>query len=181
MLKISVTGADFRTLCDQSVEYLCVRTLRAGEICEKLEDCKSYDVSIQERRKRRSQDANAYAWVLIGKLAAKLSISPNEVYRQYIPDVGDNYYILPIKSELVAAWDRQWCEGHDGRMIVDMGPSRALKGYNNVRTYFGSSDYDARQMSRLIDMIVQDCKEQGIETLTPCELDAMKERWACAR
>ena len=30
--------------------------------------------------------------------------------------------------------------------------------------YYGSSTYSTVQMGRLIDLIVQDCKEQGIET-----------------
>ena len=46
-----------------------------------------------------------------------------------------------------------------------------------MMSYIGSSDYDTAQMSRLIDLIVQDCKAQGIETLTPDKLDAMKVKW----
>jgi hypothetical protein len=36
-------------------------------------------------------------------------------------------------------------------------------------------------MSRLIDLIVQDCKAQGVETMTPFQLDALKERWGNGR
>jgi hypothetical protein len=46
-----------------------------------------------------------------------------------------------------------------------------------IRAYYGSSTYNTKQMSRLIDAIVEDCKEMDIETLTPRELDAMKSRW----
>ena len=41
----------------------------------------------------------------------------------------------------------------------------------------GSSDYDTAQMSRLIEIIIQECKAQGIETMTPRELDALVSRW----
>ena len=44
--------------------------------------------------------------------------------------------------------------------------------------YRGSSVYDNAQMSRLIENIVQDCKAVGIETLTPSELERLKEGWA---
>lgn len=66
-----------------------------------------------------------------------------------------------------------------GFSTVDIGPCRAenLKGYHNVISYFGSSDYDTKQMSRLIDLIVQDCKAQGIETLSEEKLAAMNEEW----
>lgn len=43
--------------------------------------------------------------------------------------------------------------------------------------YYGSSTFDTKQMARLIDNIVQDCKALGIETLTPQQLDALKEEW----
>ena len=62
-------------------------------------------------------------------------------------------------------------------MVKDMGPCRGLDGYHNMMSYIGSSDYDTTQMSHLIDLIVQDCKAQGIETLTPDKLDAMKVKW----
>jgi hypothetical protein len=37
--------------------------------------------------------------------------------------------------------------------------------------------YDTRQMSILIDGVVAECKEQGIETMTPAEIDELKQRW----
>ena len=83
------------------------------------------------------------------------------------------------KAELVEKWDHLWCSGHIGRITVDIGPCRAenLKGYHNVISYFGSSDYDTKQMSRLISLVVEDAKAQGIETLTPQELSRMEEEW----
>lgn len=43
--------------------------------------------------------------------------------------------------------------------------------------YFGSSSYDTVQMSRLIDLLIEDCKAQGIETATPDEIARYKEEW----
>jgi hypothetical protein len=59
---------------------------------------------------------------------------------------------------------------------TDTYPSK-IPGCTNVVLYYGSSAYDTAQMARLIDLIVYECKLQGIETLTPQELDAMKDRW----
>lgn len=120
---------------------------------------------------------NAYCWVLIGKLAAKLALTPEEVYRQYIPDVADNYTIVPIKEEHIEHWDRIWCKGHIGRMTKDMGPCRNISGYHNIMSFFGSSDYDTAQMHRLIELVVSDCKSQGIETLPPEELERLEREW----
>lgn len=52
-----------------------------------------------------------------------------------------------------------------------------LDGCTNAVLYYGSSAYDKAQMARLIDNIVQDCKAVGIETLTPEQLDKLKESW----
>jgi hypothetical protein len=57
-----------------------------------------------------------------------------------------------------------------------MGKSR-ISGYRNLRAYYGSSTYDTRQMSALIDTLVQDCKALDIETLSDEKLSAMMEGW----
>lgn len=139
------------------------------------------EIEIKKQRKRRSLDANAYFWSLAGKLSAVLRIPPEEVYRQYIPDVGGNFEIVPVKECDLEKKARWWASGKIGRISEDMGPCKDLPGYHNVRRFIGSSDYDTAQMSRLIDLIVSDCKDQGIETLTPDKLDAIKERWSHAQ
>jgi hypothetical protein len=50
-----------------------------------------------------------------------------------------------------------------------------------VRAYYGSSTYNTRQMSRLIDSVVEDCKAVGVETLSPDRLESMKEDWNAQR
>ena len=172
-----ITSDCFKWSSDESGEWLSIRTSCARKICESIEPGKQYDVDAKEHREKRSLDANAYCWVLIGKLASKLHIPPSEVYRQYIQDIGGNYQIFPIKEDRIDKWNKIWCSGHVGRMTRDIGPCRNTPGYHNIMTYFGSSDYDTAQMSRLIDLIVQDCKAQGIETLTPDKLDSMKLKW----
>ena len=139
---------------------------------------KPHTVDIKQYRERRSLDANAYFWVLAGKLSAVLQIQPDDVYKQYIPHVGGNYEIIPVREDRIEHWDRIWCSGHLGRCTDDLGPCRNTKGYHNIRSYFSSSDYDTAQMSRLINLVVQDCKDQGIETLPPHELDRMIGAWA---
>lgn len=135
-----------------------------------------YDLSIKEHRKKRSLDANAYAWVLIGKIADALRITPKEIYRQAIQNIGGNYEVIPIKEEAAEQFKQVW-ESHGlGWPCVDMGKSK-IQGYRNLRAYYGSSTYDTRQMSQLIDILVQDCKDLGIETLTPEKLALMMEGW----
>ncbi len=56
-------------------------------------------------------------------------------------------------------------------------PSK-IEGCVNVVLYYGSSTYDTKQMSSLIDQLIFDAKELGIETATPQELARYKEEWA---
>ena len=46
-----------------------------------------------------------------------------------------------------------------------------------VRCFYGSSQYNTKQMSRLIDDIIQDCEALGIETKSPDEIANMISQW----
>lgn len=137
------------------------------------------DIEIKKQRKRRSLDANAYFWALAGKLSGKLHISPTEVYRHYIPDIGGNYEAVTVAEHGVDKLRKMWSAHGKGWLTETL--SGSAPGYVTMLLYYGSSTYDTAQMSRLIDMIVMDCKSNGIETLTPDKLDAMKERWGNAQ
>ena len=137
---------------------------------------KKYVADIKEYRERRSLDANAYMWVLVGKLSGKLGLPPEEIYRAAIRDVGDNYEVMPVRNDALERWKAIWQSNGLGWLCEEIGPSK-LDGYTNVRNFYGSSAYDKAQMSRLIDNIVQDCKVQCIETLTPAELARLTEEW----
>ena len=137
---------------------------------------KKYVADIKEYRERRSLDANAYMWVLVGKLSGKLGLPPEEIYRAAIRDVGDNYEVMPVRNDALERWKAIWQSNGLGWLCEEIGPSK-IEGYTNVRNFYGSSAYDKSQMSRLIDNIVQDCKAQCIETLTPAELARLTEEW----
>jgi len=140
-----------------------------------LDDEKEYTITVAEIKKKRSLSANAYLWELIGQLAALTGEPKTDVYRHYIKEIGGNYETICIKNNAVKDFQRLWESGHVGRFCEEI-PSK-LKGCTNLIVYTGSSDYDTQTMSRLINMVVQDCKEQGIETLTPQELAQMTEEW----
>lgn len=142
-----------------------------------LDDEKTYELTIAPVKKKRSLDANAMAWKLLRDLSVVLRISPEELYRNYIPDVGGNYEIVPVRADRLQEWDRVWCEGHDGRLTVDMGECRTIPGYHYMRSYLGSSDYDTSQMSRLLDLIIDDCRENGIEVISDRERSLLLTEW----
>lgn len=139
-------------------------------LCETLKDA-DIDIEIKKHRKRRSLDANAYAWVLIGKIAEKMHIDREEVYRNAIRAIGGTSTIICIQDKALDVLLEGWRSRGIGWQAETM-PSK-VEGCTNVILYYGSSTYDTLQMSLLIDHIVQDAKALGIETLTPRELEEM--------
>lgn len=150
----------------------------AAETLDGMQDGKTYSVTVKEHRERRSLDANAYFWSLAGKLAERLGIPKAEIYRRYVREIGGNSETVCVMEQAAKKLKSGW--EHNGLgWITEEFPSK-IKGCVNVTLYYGSSTYDTAQMSRLIDMCVEDCKERGIETLTPFELERMKDRWGNA-
>ena len=137
---------------------------------------KELTIAVKQYRKKRSLDANSYFWVLCNKLSEKTRLPKDEIYRSAIKNIGGNSYISPVLVEEKENAIKMW-ESHGlGWVCEDTGSSK-VKGCTNIIFYAGSSFYDTEQMSRLIDNIVQDCKAVGIETMTPDQLQILKEEW----
>ena len=140
-----------------------------------LKDREKLSIEIKPYRAKRSLDANAYAWLLIDRLAEHMGVSKEDVYRNAIKEIGGNCELICVRSAAVDKLCSGWAN-HGIGWISDTMSSR-LKGCTNVLLYYGSSTYDSRQMSRLIDNIVQDCRAVGIETKSPDEIEKLKESW----
>ena len=127
-------------------------------------------------RKRRSLDANAYFWALLNKLAEEINIPAIEIYRRYIRHIGGNNTVVCVPDKAVADLTSGW--EHNGIGWQTETQKSKLKGCTNVILYYGSSTYDTKQMSRLIDMVVQDCQSVGISTMTPREIATLMQGWS---
>lgn len=158
--------------------YLCIPVPspgHAGRILDGLEPGKEYTAEIKRKRQHRSLDANAYFWVLLDRLAAALQVKKTELYRHYIREVGGNCYHLALQDKAVETFRRHW-ESHGTGWVITTQPSK-LDGCTTVCAYYGSSEYDTEQMARLIDLVVQDCHQVGVETKSPEELASLMEQW----
>lgn len=136
---------------------------------------KDLNIKLSQYRNKRSKDSNAYFWELCGKLSAKIGTPPKDIYRILVKEVGGNYEVTPIKDEAVEMWIQIW-ERHGLGWVCDVLGKSKLDGYTNVINYWGSSEYDTSQMHRLLELIIQECKNQGIETATPEELSLYESR-----
>jgi hypothetical protein len=142
---------------------------------DSLDDTKQYKLTIAEKKKKRSLDANSYFWLLCDKLAEKTRIPKTEIYRSYIKEIGGVSDTVCVLDKAVDKLCDNWEKNGLGWQ-TDRYKSK-MKGCTNVVLYYGSSTYDSKQMSRLIELIVQDCLINEIETLPPEQLQALNNEW----
>ena len=142
---------------------------------DSLDAEKEYILTVKEHKQKRSLNSNSYAWTLMDKLAEKLRIAKTDIYRSYIKEIGGNSSLVCVQDKALDDLIKTW-ETHGTGWLAEPEKSK-LEGCTNVRLYYGSSVYDTAQMSRLIELIVADCKTYGIETLTPAEIERMNAEW----
>lgn len=157
--------------------YLMLKTNQqdAVRFCGEMEQGKTYEAELKKQTKKRSLDANAYAWVLIGKIAEKTNVPRVEVYRSAIKEIGGNYDVVCAQDKAVEALRESWSKNGIG-WITDTFPSK-IEGCTNVVVYYGSSCYDTQQMNRLLNLLLQDCQQLGIEVKPQEEIDSLLSSW----
>lgn len=136
-----------------------------------LQQLEDLNITISKQTKRRSLEANAYCWLLIGKIAEKLRTTKIGVYREYIKDCGI-YRVVTVDAKAVDTFKHVWQSQGLG-WLCETSESRT-NGFVDVVAYYGTSSYNAKQMARFIDYVVEEAKSLGIETLTAREIEAMK-------
>ena len=167
------------TGCRVEGDELILKSTDVVEIRRFAYSFKEGNYEIVRRQKKRSNDANAYFFVLADKLAERLNIPKTEIYRHYVKEIGGVSEIVCVKNEAVDKLCNGW--EHNGLgWQTDRVPSK-INGCTNVVLYYGSSTYNTEQMSRLINLIVEDCKAQGIETKTPEEIANILSLWESER
>lgn len=142
------------------------------EQIESLQNQEKLRIKAVKYKERRSLDANAYAWVLMTKIADVVNSSKEEIYEDMLQKYGaiyedeEGFITMTVKKSV----DMTKIGGH-WKYIKENG---AFVSYIMLK---GSSEYDTAEMSHFIDRIVEEAKELGIETATPDELAHMKQEW----
>ena len=132
-------------------------------------------LKVSKQKKKRSLDSNAYFWTLVDKLSQRLNLPKEEIYRNAIRNIGGVSEIVCVQNKAVEKLCQGWQRMGIGWQTETFDSK--IDGCTNVILYYGSSTYDQKQMTSLIDNIVQDCKAVGIETLSPLELARLTEGW----
>lgn len=179
--KLTITEAD---IADDILMLRVSEKSKLKELAEKFKIGFSKDKKLiagfEWFSEKRSGEANRKMWVLCDKIAKKLnSLGQKEtketIYRKAIQDIGV-FEDLPIKETASDNFIKKWQSNGLG-WICDIQRASTMKGYVVVRAYYGSSSYTSKEMWDLMNYIIAECEELGIETMSPAELNSLMESW----
>lgn len=142
---------------------------------------KDLDIKIVQHREKRTMTQNAYYWVLLAKLAAKLRISTARLHNMKLREVAPPFVIDgKIAMQPIPDTDKAANELLEATTYHLKPTSGIIVGNDDAiyRWYVvlrGSSTFDTQEMTVLLDSLIDDCKSYGIETMTPDELEKMRQ------
>lgn len=139
------------------------------------DNTKKYEV--KEYRKKRSKNANSYFWKLLEEACEVMNLDTIQEYKRRVKELGV-FRQFRIMTQDVKTFEKIWtdrgiawfCEIVDTEYIGNTE-------FKIINAFYGSSSYNTKQMSRLINNLVQDCKLIGIETKSQAEIDSLLRSW----
>lgn len=144
---------------------------------EEIQNTEKLKIDIKKFRKKRSLDANNYFWKLLQDFCDLNELETIEEYKKRVRELGI-FRRCRIETDnlqtMIKTWENWgiawWVEIEDTEYLGDIE-------FKILHLYYGSSSFDSRQMSRLIDGLVQDCKELGIPTKSEKEIESLIKEW----
>ena len=152
--------------------------MQQPEVIEQLKNEDKLDIDIKKYRKKRSLDANAYCWVLCDKIAKEISkdgtiTTKEEIYKDAIKNIG-TFEPMIVEEKAFENFKRIWEKQGLGFLIQEVTrQNKCVK----VHCYYGSSTYDSKEMSLLIELLVKEAKQLNIEVKTEQEIESLLSTW----
>lgn len=138
-----------------------------------LLDGREIDLTVKPFRRKRSLNANAYMWTLINEIASVLGSTNDEIYHKELCRYGTfkntdgAVEVITMRSDIKL----------QGWLYIHTKPLKTAELNGKIYTHYaiikGTSEYDTKEMSVMLDGIIEDCKELGIQTMTPEEMERL--------
>lgn len=156
-------------------EVQLIFTIKEGLIAKsEIDEIQKTDklvLKVSKWREKRSVDANRMLWACLGQIASVLRTDKWEVYLLMLKRYGKFTYIV-VRESAVEAMKRQWRESEViGEVVVN-----GQKGIQML-CYFGSSTYDTQEFSVLLDGVISEMKELGLQPPLPKDVQIAMERY----
>lgn len=166
--KLKEMSIDFRT--GQAQLTLSVNEKQvAMNLFDKLSQEKKLSIKLDKYREKRSLTANSYYWVVLEKIAQSINSTKDLVHESMLQDYGtfdrdedgnikdfsSRYFVDPIESKIHCKYRG----------------SSVLNGETWYHYYFikGSSKYDSKEFSALLNGAIYEATEMGLDVMTPAE------------
>ena len=161
------------------------RAFEEKKVIGRLEDIKTgtVEITVEPVKKKRSLSANAYYFCLVGKMAAKLGVSTSRVHNMLLRRYGA---LETVDGESLICFLPDTEKAEETALEADtyhVKPTSATKVFKDgsVRRMYmilkGSHTYDTKEMSKLIDYLIADAEELGIQTMQQEELNSLIKEW----
>lgn len=182
MYKIRVTGAKWSIDSDGAwVSLLAKSPAEARALCESIRPGKEYTAEVKRFYQKRSINANDLLWELCTQISIalwkdKVIKSKEDIYRDHIKRSGKCTFVACLEDaaeDLMANWQRENGIG----WFAEKVDSCKIDGCVKVCLYYGSSSYNTAEMSRLLDSVIQEAQDYGVELISPSDLALIKEEW----
>lgn len=154
----------------QEITFTVDGNLTAAQL-ESIADAEKLRITAVKWHKKRSLDANALLWKCLGDIAASLGADKWQIYLMMLKRYGKYTYVC-VRPEAVEMVKRQWRETEEvGK--VEINGQEAVQ----LLCYYGSSTYDTKQFSTLLDGVISEMQEMGLETPASEEMRRSLEEW----
>lgn len=130
---------------------------------------KDGNYEIERKRKKRSNDANALCWKLCTEIANVLRTDKDSVYLEMLKRYGQSDIISVLSVVDVKGYFKYFEEFGKGYVKG--------KEFTHYKVFKGSSQYDTREMSILLDGIIDEAKALDIEVISEREKSLLLEEW----
>lgn len=155
--------------------WLCLRPYKmpdrmsANELCYNFSGIHSAE--IKKHYEKRSLNANALFWKGCGLIAEAVNRDNWSIYLDLLRNYGEYTYIV-VKPQAVAKFKETY------RLCEEVGEIE-INGKKGVQLlcYYGSSTYNKKQMSRLIDGMMQEINNLEIDFLPMDDITRAVDEW----
>jgi RIO-like serine/threonine protein kinase len=127
----------------------------AEALYDELNLCEKCEITVKKWREKRSLDANALMWKACSVIADEIGSSKDEVYYEMLKKYGQSF-VVKIKNCDAERFLRQYKYAEQHEKL----PAEEHAQY--FRVCVGSSNYNTKEMSILIDGILSEIEQMGI-------------------
>jgi hypothetical protein len=136
------------------------RDINANALNDIIRSDKLKSCTIEYDKKKRTLTANGSLWLLLQKMAEVLHTSKEELYLRMLEKYGQFTYVI-VKESAVDMMSKQF------RLVRNLG-HKTVGGQSGIQLqcYYGSSTYDKQMFGHLLDGVISEAKELGIEFIS---------------